>query len=125
MTQKRLANYIGITVRRFRTDKGFTLQILADASGVSKSYLGDIEKGRKNPTTDIIEAIADALDVPARELLYHAAFDDEDPILEPEQLTLQDLTNEDAETKEIMHLLRRIRSNDRHFLLELARRLAR
>jgi len=125
VTQKRLADYIGLTVRRLRSDRGFTLQALADESGVSKSYLGDIEKGRKNPTTDVIEAIADALGVPARELLYHAAFDDDDPLLEPEQLRLEDVAEEDAETRELSHLARRIRPSDRRFLLELARRLAR
>lgn len=125
VTQKRLADYIGLTVRRLRADRGFTLQALADESGVSKSYLGDIEKGRKNPTTDVIEAIADALGLPARELLYHAALDEEDPFLEPEQLRLEDIAEEDAETRELTHLARRIRPSDRRFLLELARRLVR
>ena len=125
MDDKRLANYIGQTVRRLRLDHEFTLQALADESGVSKSYLGDIEKGRKNPTTDVIEAIADALGVPARELLYHAALDDEDPFLQPEQLSLEDVAEEDAETRELSHLARRMRPSDRHILLDLARRLAR
>ncbi|HLA80329.1 MAG TPA: helix-turn-helix transcriptional regulator [Thermoleophilia bacterium] len=125
MAQRRLADYIGLTVRRLRADRGFTLQALADESGVSKSYLGDIEKGRKNPTTDVIEAIADALGVPARELLYHAALDEDDPFFEPEQLRLEDVAEEDAETRELTHLARRIRQSDRRFLLELARRLSR
>jgi len=30
VTQRRLADYIGITVRRIRSDRGFTLQALAD-----------------------------------------------------------------------------------------------
>ena len=123
--QKRLADYIGLTVRKLRSDRGFTLQALADESGVSKSYLGDIEKGRKNPTTDVIEAIAEALSVPARELLYHAALDEEDPFLLPEQLTLEDIAEEDAETRELTQLARRMRSTDRRLVLELARRLSR
>jgi len=125
VAQRRLADYIGLTVRRLRSDRDFTLQALADESGVSKSYLGDIEKGRKNPTTDVIEAIADALGVPARELLYHAALDEEDPLFEPEQLTLENTAEEDAETRELSHLARRIRPSDRRLLLELARRLSR
>jgi len=125
VTQRRLADYIGLTVRRLRADKDFTLQALADESGVSKSYLGDIEKGRKNPTTDVIESIAEALGVPARELLYHAALDEEDPFLEPEQMTLEDDADEDAEARELSHLARRMRPSDRRILLEVARRLAR
>jgi transcriptional regulator with XRE-family HTH domain len=125
VAQRRLADYIGLTVRRLRADRDYTLQALADESGVSKSYLGDIEKGRKNPTTDIIEAIAEALGVPARELLYHAALDDEDPFLQSEQLTLEDVAEEDAETRELAHLARSMRPSDRRILLDIARRLTR
>lgn len=125
MAQKRLADYIGLTVRKLRSDREFTLQALADESGISKSYLADIEKGRKNPTTDVIEAIAGALGVPARELLYHAALDEEDPFLEPEQLSLEEVAAEDAETRELAQLARRMRPADRRLLLEFARRLSR
>ena len=125
VAEKRLADYIGLTVRRLRLDHEFTLQALADESGVSKSYLGDIEKGRKNPTTDVLEAIAHALDVPPRRLLYHAALDEEDPFLEPEQLTLEADREEDVETKELTQLARRLRPIDRRLLIEFARRLAR
>ena len=125
MTQRRLADYIGLTVRRLRSDRDFTLQALADESGVSKSYLGDIEKGRKNPTTDVIEAIADALGVPARELLYHAALDEDDPFMQPEQLTLEEVVEDDAETRELTHLIRRMRSADRRLLIDIARRISR
>ena len=121
---KRLANYIGLTVRRLRQDRAFTLQALADESGISKSYLGDIEKGRKNPTTDVLEAIAQALEVPPRRLLYHAALDEEDPFLEPEQLTLEADVEGTVETREITQLARRMRPVDRRLLLEVARRLA-
>lgn len=122
---KRLANYIGLTVRRLRQDREFTLQALADESGISKSYLGDIEKGRKNPTTDVLEAIAQALEVPPRRLLYHAALDEEDPFLEPGQLTLEADAEEVVETRELTQLARRLRPTDRRLLLDLARRLSR
>ncbi len=125
MTGKRLADYIGVTVRRLRMEREFTLQALADESGVSKSYLGDIEKGRKNPTTDVIESIAEALGVAPRRLLYHAALDDEDPFMQPEQLTLEEDAEEDAELRELGHLARRLRPTDRRLLVELARRLSR
>jgi transcriptional regulator with XRE-family HTH domain len=121
--QKRLADYIGLTVRRLRLDREYTLQALADESGVSKSYLGDIEKGRKNPTTDVIEAIAEALGVQPRRLLYHAALDEADPFLGPEQLTLEADVEADLETREITQLTSRLRPVDRRLLLELMRRL--
>ncbi len=125
MDDKRLANYIGQTVRRLRLDHEFTLQALADESGVSKSYLGDIEKGRKNPTTDVLEAIAQALDVPPRRLLYHAALDQDDPFLVPEQLTLEADAESNVEMQELAQLARHMRPADRRLLLDLARRFSR
>ncbi len=125
MAHRRLADYIGMTIRRLRTEREYTLQALADESGISKSYLGDIEKGRKNPTTDVVEAVAEALGVPARRLLYHAALDEEDPFFEPDQLTLEADTEESLEVRELTQLAHRLRPVDRRLLLELARRLSR
>ena len=120
---KRLADYIGQTVRRLRLDREYTLQALADESGVSKSYLGDIEKGRKNPTTDVLESIAEALGVEPRKLLYHAALDEADPFLGSEQLTLEADVEADFEMREITQLTNRLRPADRRLVLELMRRL--
>ncbi len=114
-----------MTIRRLRMEREFTLQALADESGISKSYLGDIEKGRKNPTTDVVEAVAAALGVPARHLLYHASLNEEDPFREPQQLILEADTEEQIEVRELAHLAHRLRPVDRRLLLELARRLAR
>jgi transcriptional regulator with XRE-family HTH domain len=122
---RRLADYIGMTIHRLRLEREFTLQALADESGISKSYLGDIEKGRKNPTTDVVEAIASALNVPARRLLYHAALDEEDPFLEPDQMVLEADTDEQIEVRELTVLAHRLRPVDRRLLLEFARRLSR
>lgn len=124
MNTPRLANFIGRTVRRLRQERDFTLQALADESGISKSYLGDIEKGRKNPTTDVLEAIAQALGVAPRQLLYHAALDDESPVF-AEQLTLEENNDEEVQMREIQQLVRRLRPQDRRLVLDLARRLGR
>ena len=45
--------------------------------------------------------------------------------MQPEQLTLEDVAEDDAETRELTHLVRRMRPTDRRFLLDLARRLSR
>jgi transcriptional regulator with XRE-family HTH domain len=125
MTDRRLAHYIGTTVRRLRQEREFTLQALSDESGISKSYLGDIEKGRKNPTTDVIETIAQALNVPPRWLLYHAALEEGDPFVAPEQLSLERDTEGEVELRELGQLASRLRVADRRLLIELAKRLAR
>jgi len=125
MGSKRLAAYIGSVINQLRTEQGLTLQALADESGVSKSYLGDIEKGRKNPTTDIVESIANALDIPPRRLIYHASMQEEESIFLPEQLTLEADPEVEVEQRELAQLAHRLRASDRRLLLDLARRLTR
>ncbi len=122
MIEERLAHYIGRTVRRLRLERDFTLQALADESGISKSYLGDIEKGRKNPTTDVLESIARALAVPSRQLLYQAALDE--GAAAGGQLVLEEDRDEEMEVREIQQLSRRLGPRDRRLLIDLARRLS-
>src|SRR5660398_203684 len=110
MGSKRLAAYIGSVINQLRTEQGLTLQALADESGVSKSYLGDIEKGRKNPTTDIVESIANALDIPPRRLIYHASMQEEESIFLPEQLILEADPEAEVEQRELAQLAHRLRA---------------
>ena len=42
-------------------DQGLSLQALADKSGITKSYLSQVERGRRKPSFDIMEIIATAL----------------------------------------------------------------
>ncbi len=46
-----------------RKRAGMTQQQLADGAGISKPYLSQIETGKRKGTTEILSAIAKALDV--------------------------------------------------------------
>jgi DNA-binding XRE family transcriptional regulator len=48
-------------VRVYRNYRGLTLRALADASGITVPYLSQIETGKRNPSTDVLKKIADAL----------------------------------------------------------------
>ena len=65
----RLAETFGRNVRRVRTANGVTLETLAHDVGLSYSYIGEIERGRRNPTLAVVERIASALRVDPLELL--------------------------------------------------------
>lgn len=52
-----------LLVREYRNRKKLTQKQLAELSGVSKSYIGDIECGRKIPRLETLERIANALRV--------------------------------------------------------------
>lgn len=60
---------LGLKIRSSRTDKGISLTELAQQTGVSVSYLNEIEKGKKHPKPSKIALIADALDVPYDQLV--------------------------------------------------------
>ncbi|MNS11364.1 Transcriptional regulator ClgR [compost metagenome] len=54
---------LGLKIRSSRADKGISLTELAQQTGVSVSYLNEIEKGKKHPKPSKIALIADALDL--------------------------------------------------------------
>lgn len=63
-----VAEKLGNKIVQLRTEKGMSRDKLAEKSGISKSGLGYIENGRKNPRTESLVLIANALDVPIVEL---------------------------------------------------------
>lgn len=60
---------LGDRVRRYREALGYTLTDLARESGVSRSYLYQVESGESSPTEEKLLALANALGVTANELL--------------------------------------------------------
>lgn len=60
----------GRRVRTLRESKGFSLRQFALTIGINKSFLVEIEYGRKAPTLDTMEKIAWGLGVPISYLLF-------------------------------------------------------
>lgn len=59
---------IELYIKQKRIEKNLTQEQLANLSGVSKSYIGDLERGEKEPTISVLCKIANALDVDIKEL---------------------------------------------------------
>ncbi|MBI3784158.1 MAG: helix-turn-helix domain-containing protein, partial [Deltaproteobacteria bacterium] len=55
---------VGGNLRRLRAQRGWSLEKLAQASGVSRAMLGQIELQQSTPTINVVWKIARALDVP-------------------------------------------------------------
>jgi XRE family transcriptional regulator, fatty acid utilization regulator len=53
----------GLKLKQLRQEKELSLNDLSQKSGLSISYINEIEKGKKYPKADKISALADALDV--------------------------------------------------------------
>ena len=52
-------------LRAWREHRGLSLQALADAAGVSKPYVSQIESGKRTGTAATLKKLATALNVPA------------------------------------------------------------
>ena len=63
---------IGTNLQRIikAKDPKITQQDLAKATGLSRSYLSDVEHNRYNPSLDTTIALAEALDVTVNDLVY-------------------------------------------------------
>ena len=55
-------------VKAVREAKNMTQQMVADAAGISRPFLVDIEKGRRGAKPETWQKIADALDVKVEDL---------------------------------------------------------
>ena len=56
-------------IKVWREYRGLTQQQLADTAGISKPYLSQIETGKRKGATEILSAIAKALDVSLDEVV--------------------------------------------------------
>jgi transcriptional regulator with XRE-family HTH domain len=68
-----LREVIGDALRRARTSQGRTLRAVSDAARVSLGYLSEVERGRKEASSELLNAICTALDVSLSAVLFDAA----------------------------------------------------
>ncbi len=59
---------VGLRIRALRQERGLSQEALADLAEIHRTYLGDIERGKRNPALENLYAIAVALGVSVREL---------------------------------------------------------
>lgn len=68
-----LREALGWTLRAFRADKGITLRELAGLAHVSPGYLSELERGRKEVSSEMLAAVCHALGATVGEVLLEAA----------------------------------------------------
>jgi transcriptional regulator with XRE-family HTH domain len=82
-TMTLLREAIGERLRRTRTSQRRTLREVSRVARVSLGYLSEVERGRKEASSELLGSICDALDLPLDELLRRVA-DDLGPVYLPE-----------------------------------------
>ncbi|MEA5083669.1 MAG: helix-turn-helix transcriptional regulator [Lachnospiraceae bacterium] len=60
---------IGNKIRKLRLDRNLTQETFSEAIGISVSYIGQLERGQRNPSISTLESIAKTLEVPLSALL--------------------------------------------------------
>ncbi|MFD0200476.1 MULTISPECIES: helix-turn-helix domain-containing protein [Saccharothrix] len=64
---------LGRTLRATREEQGGRLVDIAERAGISPQYLSEIERGRKEPSSEMIAAVTGALGVELGDLLADIA----------------------------------------------------
>lgn len=93
-----LREVVGDVLRRARTTQGRTLREVSDAAMVSLGYLSEVERGRKEASSELLSAICTALDVPLSNVLIDAG----ERLARHEALSAPMSTNIDAATKVVI-----------------------
>jgi transcriptional regulator with XRE-family HTH domain len=65
----RLRTAIGQALRDVRTEQGRTLSDVAEVAGMSMQYLSEVERGRKEASSEILEAVCTALNIRLADLV--------------------------------------------------------
>jgi len=69
----RLRDCIGAALRRHRLAQRRTLREVAGAAGVSLTYLSEVERGRKEASSEGLAAVCAALNLVLSDLLFEVA----------------------------------------------------
>ena len=68
-----LRDALGETLRNARTRQSRTLRDVSNAANVSLGYLSEVERGRKEASSELLASICDALDVRLSDVLDTAS----------------------------------------------------
>ena len=75
---------LGLRIKRLREARGQTQNDLAAESGISLKHLGEMERGRGNPSLKSIQRLASSLNVTLAELFNFDVEDKSEDILRSE-----------------------------------------
>jgi transcriptional regulator with XRE-family HTH domain len=70
-------------IRRIRLQRSVSLEEVNAKTGLSKSFMARVEKGREVPTLEMLDTVAEALDVPIHVFFYDIAESKAAPRLTP------------------------------------------
>ena len=67
-----MSDAFALVLRKHRESKGFSQELLAERAGLHPTYIGMLERSLRNPSLNVIKAIANGLGVPLHKLIAEA-----------------------------------------------------
>lgn len=65
-----MRQFVGEVLRARRLAAGLTLRDVSARARVSLGYISEVERGQKEPSSELLAALAGALDVPLSQVLF-------------------------------------------------------
>jgi transcriptional regulator with XRE-family HTH domain len=117
---------IGEKLKFLRNEKDYTLKQLAALTGISISFISDIENGRRIPGLEYLGKLADGLGVSAYELIIEADNNEKDMLSTMERVKNRDMTRKTSiellgtyhNRPEVIELLKTIEHSTREDVLK-------
>lgn len=100
-----ITHEIGIRIRHYRKAKSITQEQLAEICGLHPTYIGQLERGEKNATVEIIYKIALGLNIPMSRLFEDMEKMNTDPKNIPADIYHQLLSLPYEKQQEIMIII--------------------
>ncbi|GEA17786.1 helix-turn-helix domain-containing protein [Moorella sp. E306M] len=112
---------IGLKIKHLRTKNNYTLKQLAEKTGLSISFISDIENGRRNPSIDNLYKLSKALGVSVDILLKNQTGipDDEANLIREAQELIKD-----PQIRAIARASRKLSFDKKDLLQKLAESMA-
>ncbi len=102
----RIQQLFGKKLRELRRKRDITQEKLAELSGLSLQYIGEIERNRRNPSLTSMESLAEALDIPIGELFNLEEFQRSDKELR--ETLIRQIQQADPERLRLFYELSRV-----------------
>ena len=116
---------VGRKIRQLRLAHGLTIEELAFRAQLHPNYLGDVERGRRNPSLLNLKKIADGLKKPLTDLLSGANLTGASAASMPREKTAVYFSA--GQEKDLLSLIKILRNNsqkDRKRIIQIAKSLS-
>ncbi len=95
---------MGRNIRLMRRQQGMTIKVLSEKASLNPSYMGEVERGRRNPSLENIHKIAQGLSVAPSALLRQPP---------PAPVPLLSDTSRETQFVEIMKMLNAVSTDNK------------